>query len=826
MKQPLDPHVQVPAIARGGVLRHVPRGGRGLGASDDGRPRERASDAQHRREPAGRDHRAFRAPAGAAGRAPSDARCARACASHGRAGAPASAATYCSQASRAPGDVARFEGESGERARLGGCHDEELPRARRRERGARIAVTLAPRAVRAPRSASPRRSSASASAQDRHRRAPRPGLREGPRAEPPPRRRARRRPRAMATSPASTAAAARSARRERGRARQESPVSLDRLARVTRARQHARPREERGRIVEARAVARLAVPERRQRRVELPQGGERAPLEHARRRVARQDRLRPRGRLRARPAPSPPSRRASTRRSRRDRNSAGARATWRAPRRCRSAPHLGGAFGGPAVRPARHRRLRQREDECRGEHHRGDRSAGPARAVLARSSCARYVRPHRRRGRRLRGEHSLDEALVSRASDLYCWNNVHYAEIPRMTLGPSIRHHGGSGEPLLLLHPFALNADAWRPVLPALERRHEVLAATFPGHMGGERIPRGFQHSIAASVDMAEAELDAAGIGRVHIAGNSLGGWFALELARRGRALSTVAFSPGGGWERGSAEEKHLLRTFKQMGRLCGSAGPLAPVLGRIGWRGGSGSTRLSSRPGPADAGASQRSSCGRPTAATAFYDVLRACPTSPTRGCGRAGRPDSDRLGQRRCLLPLQGYSERWRRLLPSAEWLVLDGAGHVPMYDDPRASRELILEVTTASRAQGAGRQAAPTTLSAAAGSPRGRGRLTGGLEPRLRRLTPRTGPSARSSRRAGNPTLTSTTGQPGLALDALDVARAPPRAAPSIVRAGARSSLPAGHRLVDRHGVRGVVDREVRASSRRASRTPRTP
>ena len=79
------------------------------------------------------------------------------------------------------------------------------------------------------------------------------------------------------------------------------------------------------------------------------------------------------------------------------------------------------------------------------------------------------------------------------------------SESLEVTLGPSIRLHGGSGEPLLLLHPFALCADAWRPVLPALASRHEVLVATFPGHMGGDPIPPGFRHSIAASVDLARS---------------------------------------------------------------------------------------------------------------------------------------------------------------------------------------------------------------------------------------------------------------------------------------------------------------------------------
>lgn len=281
-----------------------------------------------------------------------------------------------------------------------------------------------------------------------------------------------------------------------------------------------------------------------------------------------------------------------------------------------------------------------------------------------------------------------------------------------MNLGPSIRHHGGSGEPLLLLHPFALNAEAWRPVIPALEQRHELLVATFPGHLGGEPIPHGFRHSIAASVDMAEAELDASGIDRLHIAGNSLGGWFALELARRGRALSTVAISPGGGWERGSPEEKRLLRTFKRMGRLLRFAGPLSPILGHVRFARRFELDRIVSRVDrltPAQASYLMRA----PHRCAAFYDVLRRLPHEPDPGPvdAEAG-PIRVVWGSEDRLLPMKGYSERWRRLLPSAEWVVLEGAGHVPMYDDPERVAEAILEVTSpGSRPKAA---AEPTPIS----------------------------------------------------------------------------------------------------------------
>jgi pimeloyl-ACP methyl ester carboxylesterase len=46
--------------------------------------------------------------------------------------------------------------------------------------------------------------------------------------------------------------------------------------------------------------------------------------------------------------------------------------------------------------------------------------------------------------------------------------------------------------------------------------------------------------------------------------------------------------------------------------------------------------------------------------------------------------------------LLPMRGYSELWRRVLPGAEWVELEGLGHVPMFDDPDAVVRTILEVT----------------------------------------------------------------------------------------------------------------------------------
>ena len=54
----------------------------------------------------------------------------------------------------------------------------------------------------------------------------------------------------------------------------------------------------------------------------------------------------------------------------------------------------------------------------------------------------------------------------------------------------------------------------------------------------------------------------ARGITSAHVAGNSLGGWLSLELARRGFARSVTALSPAGGWAH-VAHYRQIARRFR-----------------------------------------------------------------------------------------------------------------------------------------------------------------------------------------------------------------------------------------------------------------------
>ena len=133
-------------------------------------------------------------------------------------------------------------------------------------------------------------------------------------------------------------------------------------------------------------------------------------------------------------------------------------------------------------------------------------------------------------------------------------------------------HRGGSGPPLVCLHGFADTWRTWELVLPALERHHDVLALTLPGHAGGPPIEGEVTDAVLA--DAVERAMDEAGIEIAHIAGNSLGGHVALQLASRCRAQTVVALAPAGGWARGDESYKDLLGFQSTMLELLKTAAP------------------------------------------------------------------------------------------------------------------------------------------------------------------------------------------------------------------------------------------------------------
>src|SRR4051794_19156741 len=122
-----------------------------------------------------------------------------------------------------------------------------------------------------------------------------------------------------------------------------------------------------------------------------------------------------------------------------------------------------------------------------------------------------------------------------------------------------------------------MSPRVWDGVRPLLEPHHRVVVPTALGHRGGPA-PASRPVTIGDLVDAAERALDEGGVGRAHVAGNSLGGWMAIELARRGRALTVCALSPAGSWTAGTVEQTAGVRRIRRMRWLAG-LGPAGPLM-------------------------------------------------------------------------------------------------------------------------------------------------------------------------------------------------------------------------------------------------------
>ena len=92
---------------------------------------------------------------------------------------------------------------------------------------------------------------------------------------------------------------------------------------------------------------------------------------------------------------------------------------------------------------------------------------------------------------------------------------------------------GGAGAPVLLIHGSGPGVSAWanwRLVMPALAQQARVIAPDMVGFGYSER-PEGFVYSMDAWVRQAVGLLDALGIERTDLVGNSFGGGLSLALA-------------------------------------------------------------------------------------------------------------------------------------------------------------------------------------------------------------------------------------------------------------------------------------------------------
>jgi pimeloyl-ACP methyl ester carboxylesterase len=237
----------------------------------------------------------------------------------------------------------------------------------------------------------------------------------------------------------------------------------------------------------------------------------------------------------------------------------------------------------------------------------------------------------------------------------------------------------------------------WGGLVPLLDSRYDVIALTALGHRGGRSAPAGT--TVRDLVDDAERTLDQLGLHRPHLVGNSLGGWMAIELARRGRAASVCALSPAGCWDTASGE--HLagaakLRKAIALARRTRRVMPWAarvPLVRRIALRD--------------NAAHGQRVSAQQ---MLGIVDDLLACTIRDEMLSTEEQIAPFDSLpcpivlawSEHDRILPISTIGARARMLMPLATWRVIPGVGHVPWFDDPRLVAAVITETVEAAMVQ----------------------------------------------------------------------------------------------------------------------------
>ena len=117
-------------------------------------------------------------------------------------------------------------------------------------------------------------------------------------------------------------------------------------------------------------------------------------------------------------------------------------------------------------------------------------------------------------------------------------------------------------------------------MLDRLVAERDVLAPTLPDHLGSPPLDAGAALTAETCADAVEAVLDAAGFERPDIAGNSLGGWLALELAKRGRARTVVGVAPAALFTRD--EWRAFAKKYRGDHRTVRMLSPLARRLVRV----------------------------------------------------------------------------------------------------------------------------------------------------------------------------------------------------------------------------------------------------
>ncbi|HQR07089.1 MAG TPA: alpha/beta hydrolase [Gemmatales bacterium] len=243
----------------------------------------------------------------------------------------------------------------------------------------------------------------------------------------------------------------------------------------------------------------------------------------------------------------------------------------------------------------------------------------------------------------------------------------------------------GTGEPLLILAGFACDHTIWAKVVPALARQYRVIS--FDNRGMGQSPASKSPVSVRDMAEDAAGLLKSLGLGPVHVAGHSMGGMIAQELAlahpEMVRSLSLLA-----SFAQTDARGKAIIESW---GDMPTKVDPLTMTRALLPWMYTNG---FYSQPGVIDKLIQLILANPFPPSAQAIYDQSRAISASNTTDClNKITCPTLIMVGSDDILAPVSS-SQQLAQGIRGSELVVLEKTGHGLLIETPEMVVKTMLD------------------------------------------------------------------------------------------------------------------------------------
>ncbi|MFC3849898.1 alpha/beta fold hydrolase [Corynebacterium hansenii] len=261
-------------------------------------------------------------------------------------------------------------------------------------------------------------------------------------------------------------------------------------------------------------------------------------------------------------------------------------------------------------------------------------------------------------------------------------------DVPSDATPSAIAHSiHGAGPTLVLIHGICHSRHAWDDVLPGLVDHFRVVTIDLPGHAASPDPDSLDDDIVERMIDQLAAFLREVAVDgeKPHVAGNSLGGYFALELARRGHAASATAFNPAGFFH-GPWDQRRTVAQFLALRGIGRVLRPMLPAMSKTAFGRTSMFGMFSAKPWRLDPAAVERDAKNMLGNKVIDHGLRASFTFSPD----VAGAPQTSYWGTSDLTL-IRGW-KRHHEVLPDVPLHLLPGLGHVPMIDDGRTIADCI--------------------------------------------------------------------------------------------------------------------------------------